>query len=171
MSRPRIALIAALSRNGVIGRDNGLPWELPADMRHFRELTLGKPVLMGRKTFQSIGRALPGRRNIVVSRDPCFRAKDCLVVDSIAAGIAAAGESEELMIIGGAAIYRATLPLAQRMYLTMVQAEVEGDAYFVDFDQAEWRETARVDRDADGENALPYSFVTLERRERTGAKT
>ncbi len=160
----RISLIAALSRNGVIGRDNRLPWKLPADMRHFRQLTMGKPILMGRKTFQSIGKALPGRSNIVVSRNPAFQAAGCIVVDSIEGGIEAAGACEELMVIGGAAIYRAALPLAERMYLTVIQADVEGDARFVEFDKKEWLETARADYAADEENAYPYSFITLERR-------
>ncbi len=165
----RIALIAALSRNGIIGRDNRLPWKLPADMRHFRQLTMGKPILMGRKTFQSIGQALPGRSNIVVSRNPAFQAAGCIVVDSIEAGMQAAGDCEELMIIGGAAIYRAALPLAARMYLTVIQADIEGDARFVEFDSKEWLETARIDCEADEENPYPYSFITLERRTPAGS--
>ncbi len=159
-----IALVAALARNGVIGRDNRLPWRLPADMRHFRRLTLGHPVLMGRRTYQSIGKPLAGRLNIVLSRDPAFQAPGCVVVGSLEEGVKAAGDCEELMVIGGAAVYRLALPLATRMYLTVIHQDFAGDARFVDYDPQAWRETAREDHDADDENPCAYSFVTLERR-------
>ncbi len=164
----RIALVAALARNGIIGKDNALPWHLPADLRHFRRLTLGKPVLMGRRTYESIGHPLPDRINIVVSRTPGYQAPGCIVVDSleagIEAGIAAAGDGEELMIIGGAALYRAALPMAERLYLTRIEADVEGDARFADYEAEEWEEVAREEHPADACNPFPYCFVTLQRK-------
>ncbi|HFD92582.1 MAG TPA: type 3 dihydrofolate reductase [Gammaproteobacteria bacterium] len=159
-----ISLVAALARNGVIGVDNRLPWRLPADLRHFRHLTMGKPVLMGRKTFQSIGKPLPGRTNIVVTRDADFQAPGVIVVDSITAGIQAAEGHEELMVIGGASIYEAMLPQAGRMYLTFIHQDFAGDARFVDYDKDEWVETMREDHPADDDNPCAYSFVTLERK-------
>lgn len=159
-----ISLIAALSRNRVIGADNRLPWKLPADMRHFRQLTMGKPLLMGRKTYQSIGKPLPGRTNIIVTRDRDFRVPGTLVVNSISQGIEAAGDQEELMVIGGASIYEATLPLAGRMYLTFIHHDFPGDARFVDYDDEAWIETAREDHPADEDNPYACSFVTLDRK-------
>ncbi len=159
-----IALIAAVARNGVIGRDNRLPWHLPADLRHFRQLTLGKPVLMGRRTFESLGKPLPGRTNIVLTRDPDFRAPGCIVVHALTEGIAAAGECEELMVMGGAALYAAALPLADRMYLTRIHHAFAGDTRFVAYDEREWVTTAREDHAPDGDNPYPYSFITLQRR-------
>ncbi len=159
-----IALIAAVARNGVIGRDNRLPWHLPADLRHFRRLTLGKPVLMGRRTFESLGRPLPGRTNIVLTRDPDFHAPGCIVVHSLPEGIAAAGECEELMVMGGAALYEAALPLADRMYLTRIHHAFAGDTRFAAYDEKEWVTTAREDHAPDEDNPYPYSFITLHRR-------
>lgn len=160
----RISLIAALARNRVIGVDNRLPWRLPADLRHFRQLTMGKPVLMGRKTFQSIGKPLPGRINIVVSQNPAFQVPGVIVVDSIERGIAAAREHDELMVIGGASLYETMLPKAGRMYLTFIHEDFPGDARFVVYDENEWVETAREDHPADEANPCAYSFVTLERK-------
>ena len=159
----RIALIAALDRNGLIGRDNALPWQLPADLQHFKTLTLGKPILMGRLTWESLGRPLPGRHNIVLTRDPDYRAEGATVVDSIEAALAAAGEAEEVMVIGGGAFYRAMLPRAARLYLTRIDAEFEGDAWFPEIDLDEWHETAREAHAPDERNPHPYAFVTLER--------
>jgi len=159
----RLSLIAAVAANGVIGRAGGLPWRIPADLRHFKAVTLGKPVIMGRKTWQSIGRPLPGRRNIVVSRDARFVAEGAEVAASLDAALAAVADAEEAMVIGGAAIYAEALPRADRLYLTEVHADVEGDVYFPEFDRAAWRETAREDHPAGGD-APAFSFVTLERR-------
>ncbi len=159
----RIALIAALDRNGLIGRDNALPWQLPADLQHFKRTTMGKPILMGRKTWESLGRPLPGRHNIVLTRDPAYRAEGATVVDSIDAALAAAGDAEETMVIGGGAFYRAMLPRAARLYLTRIDAEFEGDAWFPELDPADWREVAREEHPADDRNPHPYAFVTLER--------
>jgi len=165
-----VCIVAALASNGVIGRGNELPWHLPADLRHFRELTLGKPVVMGRRTFASIGRALPGRTNIVISRDPGFGAEGVRVASSLADALAQAGAladrdgAGEVMVIGGAEIYAAALPRAERLYLTRVHAAIEGDVFFPPVDWAAWRETSREDRAAGPGEAGDYSFLVYERR-------
>ena len=158
-----ISLIVAAARNGVIGRNNQLPWHLPGDLKYFKGVTLGKPVVMGRKTFQSIGRPLPGRANVVLTRDPAWRAEGVTVVHDLRAALAVAGDlaaGGEIMVIGGAEIFSAALPLAQRLYLTEVQAEIEGDATFPQPDPAHWREVSREQRPGEP----PYAFVVLERR-------
>jgi len=162
----RIALVAAVADNGVIGRNNALPWHLPADLKHFKRLTLGKPVLMGRKTWESIGRPLPGRTNIVISRTPDYEAEGARVVDSLdaavslAEGIALIDGVDELMVIGGAEIYRQALPRAQRLYLTEVHGEVTGDAFFPSWDRDAWRELERESHPAPEHSGLPFSFVS-----------
>lgn len=160
----RIALIAALARNGVIGRDNQLPWRLSADLQHFKSLTMGKPIVMGRKTWTSLGRPLPGRRNIVVTRDRAFQCDGCIVTHSIDAALAAAAGSEEVMIIGGAELYAQTLPRADRLYLTEVMAEVEGDAHFPAIAAADWIEVGREHCMADAKNDYACDFIVLDRR-------
>ncbi|MBT3198009.1 MAG: type 3 dihydrofolate reductase [Gammaproteobacteria bacterium] len=160
---PTITLIAAMAKERVIGMKNGLPWELPADMRHFRQQTMGKPILMGRKTFDSIGRPLPGRQNIVITRDQQLQIAGCDVVSSIAAALRAAGEADEVMIMGGASFYQQMLPQAQRMVLTFIDLEIEGDAWFPQWEPSEWRETRREDCPADEKNRWPHHFVEMER--------
>lgn len=157
-----LSFVVAMARNGVIGRDNQLPWRLPADLRHFKAITMDKPVVMGRKTFDSIGRPLPGRANIVVTRDPAYRAEGCRVVHSIEAALAAAGDAAEVMIIGGADFYRQLLPRADRIYLTFIDAEFEGDTWFPELDPARWQERSREDHAPDEQNPYPYSFILLE---------
>jgi dihydrofolate reductase len=159
-----ICLIAALDRNGLIGRDNALPWRLPADLQHFKRLTMGKPIVMGRLTWESLGRPLPGRHNIVLTRDPAYRAEGASVVHSIDAALAAAGAVDEVMVIGGAALYRTLLARAARLYLTRIDAAFDGDAWFPEIDPAAWREVAREAHAPDERNPYPYAFVTLERR-------
>lgn len=161
----KISLIAAMADNGVIGIDNGLPWDLPADMKWFRRHTLGKPVLMGRKTFDSIGRPLPQRRNIVVSREAGLTLPGCEVVQSIDAALQLCADEAEVMVIGGASFYAQMLPLADRLYLTRVHAQVEGDAWFPDIDADQWREIERIDHPADAANAYSCSFVILARNQ------
>ena len=160
---PPVTLVVARAVNGVIGRDGALPWRLPADLRHFKALTIGKPVVMGRRTFVSIGRPLPGRHNIVLTRDRGWTADGVTVAADLAAALAAAGDAAEAMIIGGAAVYADALPLAARVELTEVHAAPDGDTVLPPFEPAAWRETARADHAADGD-APGYSFVTLERR-------
>mgnify|MGYP000579599113 CR=1 FL=1 len=159
-----LSLIAAVARNGVIGKDNQLLWHLPGDMRHFRETTRGKPVIMGRKTWESLPdafRPLPGRLNIVVSRNPGFEAPGASVVASLPEALAAAGDAEIAFVIGGAELYRQALPLADRLLLTEIDQAYEGDAFFPDFDRSTWREASRDARTA--ESGLPFAFVTYQR--------
>ncbi len=160
----RIALIAAMARNGVIGRDNQLPWRQSADLQRFKRLTLGKAVVMGRKTWQSLGRPLPDRLNIVITRDSDYRTEGGMVTHSVRAALAAAGDSEEIMVIGGAEIFRQTLALAERLYLTEIEADIEGDTHFPEIDATDWVEVERQAGRADARNEYDYQFVVLERR-------
>lgn len=160
----RVSLIAALAENRVIGRNNTLPWRLPADLKRFRKLTTGHPVILGRKNYESIGRPLPERTNIVVTRDRDYRAPGCVVVDSLDAAYTAAGNVDEIFIIGGAELYAQTLARADRLYLTLVHAAVPGDTYFPKFDLGDWIETARERHEPDASHVYAYSFVTYERR-------
>src|SRR5215469_4735852 len=163
-AQPLVSLIVAMAQNGVIGRDNALPWRLPADLKRFRAFTLGKPILMGRKTFESIGRPLPERVNVVLTRDRGWFAAGVIVVHSVEHALAQAGASAELVAIGGAEIYRLVLPFARRIYLTHVHADVPGDIYFPDFDPTQWADVEYSTHPADDEHAYPVTFVTLERR-------
>ncbi len=168
MSKPEIVLIAARSQNSVIGRDGGLPWHIPTDLKRFKRLTVGKPIIMGRKTFDSIGRSLPGRHNIVITRTAEWQRPDVTVVPNLAEAIAAAGlnpqaRAEEIMIIGGGEIYAQSLTIATRLELTDVAETISGDTFFPELDPAQWQEIFREDMPAEGD--LPaYSFVTLTRR-------
>ncbi len=160
----RIAAIVAMSENGVIGRDNKLPWHLPADLQYFKKTTMGKPIIMGRKTYESIGRPLPGRCNIVVTRDAAFQAPGCVVVHTVDAAFAAApAESEEIFIIGGAQLYETMLPKLQRLYVTLVHATVQGDAYFPHIDETLWQEHGCHTHQPDAQNAYAYSFIIYDR--------
>jgi dihydrofolate reductase len=161
---PLISLIVAMAQNGVIGRDNSLPWRLPEDLKRFRACTLGKPILMGRRTFESIGRPLPERTNLVLTRDRGWSAHGVIVVHSVEEALAQAGSSDELVAVGGAQIYRLVLPFARRIYLTHVHADVPGDTTFPEFDSTQWADVEYSSHPADGEHAYPLTFVTLERR-------
>lgn len=160
-----IACVAAIADNGVIGRAGALPWHLPDDLRHFKALTLGKPLLMGRRTFASIGRALPGRRNLVLTRqaDHTLAPAGIEYVASFEAARALVAEDAELCVIGGAAVYALALPYTTRLYLTAVHATVEGDTWFPLRELTGWRETARLEHPADARHAHAMSFLTLER--------
>lgn len=161
----RLALIAAVANNRVIGRDNALPWRLPEDLQHFKALTLGHAIIMGRKTWESLRRPLPGRTNIVISRQPDYFASGAQVVPSLAAALAVAQESDEdgeTFVIGGAEIYQLALPRAQRLYLTEVDVEARGDTLFPLWDKAAWRETGR--QAGSGTAEYRYDFVTYERQ-------
>jgi len=159
----KLSIVVAMAANGVIGRDNQLPWHLPADLKHFKQLTTGKPILMGRKTRESIGRPLPERTNIVITRDPDYQVPGCVVVHSVDAALRAAGHHSEVMVIGGSELYRQVLPQTSTIYLTRVHAAVEGDAVFPELDDSEWREVERIDCESDEKNVYAYSFITLER--------
>lgn len=158
-----LSLVVAVARNGTIGREGGLPWSLPNDLKFFKEITLGKPVVMGRKTFESIGRPLPRRTNIVITRDRGYRAEGCVVVHSLEEALHAAGDAAEVMVAGGGALFREALPRADRVYLTRVHGDVEGDTHFPDLDAAEWRAVEERDMPADERHACAYTFITLER--------
>ena len=159
----RISLIVAMAKNRVIGKDNQMPWHLPADFAYFKKVTLGHPVIMGRKTFESIGRALPGRHNIVVSRNPAFHADGIDVVPSLNEALNKC-ENDEVFVIGGATLYAEAIPLVSRIFLTEVDASPDGETFFPDLDPDQWRETSRERREADDKNAHSVSFVVLERR-------
>lgn len=165
----RLALIWAMSRNRVIGRNNALPWYLPEDLKYFKQVTMGKPIIMGRKTYESIGRPLPGRTNIVISRQPDLHIEGVKVLDSLDAAIRHAENIclingvDEAVVMGGAEIYALALPKADRLYMTQVHAEVHGDAYFPEIDLNDWQELGRDDFSASGANPYDYSFVVLER--------
>ncbi len=158
-----LALIAAVARNGVIGRDGALPWRLPEDLRRFRALTTGHSIVMGRRTWQSLPHALPGRQNIVVTRQARFTAEGAVVVHSLDAALAALACPEPAFCIGGAEIYRAAVPIADTAYITEIARDFEGDTTFPPLDPSQWRETARETRTSDGPDAFAYAFVTWER--------
>ena len=160
---PRITLIAAVARNGVIGRAGRIPWRIPGDLPRFKRLTMGHPVIMGRRTWESLGRPLPGRRNLVISRTPGLRLAGAEVFGSLSAALAACADASEVFVIGGTEAYRAALPRAQRLRLTEIDADVEGDAFFPPFDRAEWRQTAREPHPANPDNPLPFAYVDYER--------
>ncbi len=161
-----ISLVVAMTENRVIGRDNDLPWRLPTDSKHFRELTTGRDVVMGRKTFESImkslGKPLPNRRNIVVTTNADYEAPEGVLVAHSLDDALAATESEEVCVIGGAQIYALALPLADRIFLTEIKTRLEGDAFFPEIGP-EWRETVRESHKADDKNEYDFDFVTLER--------
>lgn len=153
-----------MARNRVIGSGNALPWRLPDDLKHFKALTIGGVVIMGRKTCESLGRPLPDRRSIVISRNPSLGAcNGCAVVHSWNAAVAMAGAVAEIFVIGGASLYAQTISFADRMYLTLVHAEIDGDAYFPEFASEQWQQTSRDDRPADSRNPYAYSFLVLDR--------
>ena len=165
-----ISAIAAMSENRVIGSENTLPWHLPADLKHFKQVTMGHPILMGRKTFESIGRPLPGRQNIILTRDQTFHAQGCVIVHSVKDVMLKISEhnelldeSDELFVIGGAQIYQQMLPMTQRLYLTMIHHEFSGDVFFPEINRDEWREVECVRHEKDENNAYAFSFVVLNR--------
>jgi dihydrofolate reductase len=167
---PAITLVVAVAENGVMGKNGDLPWSLPADLKQFKQKTVGKPVVMGRKTYESLGRALPNRPNIVLSSNPLYRLDDAKVVTTLDAALALAREeakrlgADEISVIGGASLFSEIMPRAQRMYYTEVHASPEGDTLFPPFDRGEWREVARKGPLQGAKDQYAYSFVTLERK-------
>jgi dihydrofolate reductase len=160
---PRICLIAALAANRVIGRNNTLPWHLPADLKRFKALTMGHPVVMGRNTYESLGRPLPGRHNLVITRRRDYSAPGCEVVHSLDAALAACRGAHEVFIIGGVELYRESLARAHRLEFTEIHAEFEGDATFPEYSLAHWRETGREIHGAETDVPFRYDFVRYER--------
>jgi dihydrofolate reductase len=161
---PRISIIAALARNQAIGRRNQMPWRLPEDLKRFRRLTLGHAVVMGRRTFDSIGKPLPGRDNIVVTRSRDWNHPGCRTANSIEAALASTPTSQEVFVIGGAEIYLLALPRAVRLYLTEIEHEFDGDTFFPEFDRSRWREVSRESRVLGGAGGFGYDFVVYDRR-------
>ena len=160
-----LSLIWAMADNRVIGIENRLPWKLPADMKWFRQNTMGKPIIMGRLTFESFGaKPLPGRRNIIISRNPGYSAEGIETYSSLEEALKATQSDDEVMVIGGMSLYQQTLPLADRLYMTLVHANVEGDAWFPEFDLQRWHETERHDFPADEKNPHSYSFIVLDKQ-------
>ena len=159
-----ISLIVAMDRQGIIGANGALPWRLSSDLKHFKAITMGKPLIMGRKTHESIGRPLPGRENIILTRQKDYLAEGCAVFHEIEAALEACANHAEVMVIGGAPLYDQLFPRATRIYLTRVEAEVNGDTWFPQFDDNAWNELERQDYPADERNEYPYSFLLLERR-------
>lgn len=160
----KVSLIVAVGRRNEIGKGGQMPWHLPADLKHFKRNTLGKPVLMGRKTLEAIGRPLPERRNLVLTRDAGFRAEGCETVTSLDAALELVSGEPELMVIGGGEVYRLAWARTDRIYLTRIQADVEGaDTFFPELQDGRWREVSREDHRADEKNPFDYSFLLLER--------
>jgi dihydrofolate reductase len=159
-----VSIIAAMDRNRLIGNRNRLPWHLPADLAHFKQLTMGKPIIMGRKTYESIGRPLPGRTNIVLTRSADFHAEGVVVANTLQQALDHAATEDEVMIIGGSTIYELALPGADRLYLTYLENSFEGDAWFPDFDLAQWNVIASEEHRADEKNSSDYRFVTYARK-------
>jgi dihydrofolate reductase len=157
-------LVVAMARNRVIGRNNQLPWHLPAELAHFKHVTMGHAVIMGRRTHESIGKALPGRMNLVVSRNPGFQAPGCTIVESLDAAWEAAHGSAQAFVIGGTSLFEATLPVADRIHLTQIEADVQGDTWFPDFERSDWVETEVARHGVDDRHAFPFRILQLDRR-------
>ncbi len=159
----KLSMIVAMGQNRVIGIDNKMPWHLPADLQWFKKTTLGSPIIMGRKTYESIGRPLPGRLNIILSRNTHLEIEGCTVVNTLSDALEIAKDADEVFITGGAHLYEKFLQDADLLYLTMIDADFEGDTFFPDYTQYAWKEIDRIDNPADEKNPYPYTFVTLER--------
>jgi dihydrofolate reductase len=162
--KPRLSLIVAAARNSVIGVNNTLPWHLPADLRHFKALTMGHHIIMGRKTYESIGKPLPGRTSVIVTRNAGYSATGATVVNSLEQGIEACQDDTEVFVIGGEELYRQTIPLADRIYLTEIDTDMPGDAYFPELNPASWREIRRDSHPPDDKNQYRYHFVIFDRK-------
>lgn len=160
----RISAIVAIAENRAIGLNNQLPWHMPADLKHFKKITLGSPILMGRKTYESIGRPLPGRCNVVITRDADFVAPGCVVVNSIETALSSVGYSNEVFVIGGSALFQQMLPMIERLFLTVIHHAFHGDVFFPEINFNEWHEVSREDHEADEENKYSYSFIVLEKK-------
>ena len=154
-----LSLIVAMDENRLIGRNNALPWHLPADLAYFKRTTMGKPVVMGRKTYESIGKPLPGRRNIVITGNAGFNAPGCEIADSIEAAMSLAHANDEVMLIGGASLYQQTIERATKLYITRIHHAFDGDTWFPEFDLSAWKEEYRNDFEADHSNRYAYSFI------------
>ena len=163
MAKPLVSLISAMDSNRLIGKDSTLPWHMPADLAFFKRTTMGKPIIMGRKTYESIGKPLPGRVNIIVTRNAALSFPGCDIASSIDSAIALARDSEEVMIIGGASLFQQTIGSANQIYLTLIHHSFSGDTWFPRIDTNQWRQISREDFPADSNNYYSYSFITYTR--------
>ena len=159
MKMPKISIIVAMAKNRVIGKDNDMPWHLPADLQHFRKITLDKPIIMGRKTYESIGRPLPKRHNIIVSRNSDYRVDGCDVVSSLEEAVEMAGEVEEVFIIGGGFLYNQTIDQADRLYLTFIDLDVDGDTFFPEYEHLALKQVFSEHHQKDEKNPYDYEFT------------
>ncbi|MCF6195022.1 MAG: type 3 dihydrofolate reductase [Kangiellaceae bacterium] len=159
MSKPKISLIAAMAKNRIIGKGNKMPWHLPADLKHFKTVTMSKPIVMGRKTYQSIGRSLPGRKNVVISRNPNFQAEGCELVDSIEGAFELLKDDEEIMIIGGGFLYSQCIDKADKLFLTFIDLEIDGDTQFPEYHHLKLNEVSLEKHLSDDKNLYNYEFV------------
>ena len=159
----KISIIVAMDRNHVIGSEGDLPWHISSDLQNFKKITMGKPIIMGRKTHESIGRPLPGRENIILTRDKDYQAEGCTVLNSLDEVIEHCKDIDEIMITGGSEIYQLALDKASKLYLTEVHTEIDGDTHFPEFDKGDWEEISRENFKADEKNDFDYSFVVLKR--------
>jgi dihydrofolate reductase len=160
----KLALIVATDQQGLIGRDNDLPWKLSADLQYFKKVTMGKPIIMGRNTYESIGRPLPGRKNIIVTKDQKYTAEGCFLVHSIKEALMECKDVNEAIVMGGASLYKQFLPKADKLYLTLVHANLKGDTWFPEWYSDEWTEISHEDHLADDKNEYPYSFIIYEKK-------
>ncbi|MDD4904888.1 MAG: type 3 dihydrofolate reductase [Methylobacter tundripaludum] len=159
----KISLIVAMASNRAIGLNNQMPWHLSADLKKFKKITMGAPILMGRKTYESIGRPLPGRTNIIISRNPSYSQPGCLVFNDIDKALASCGDSDEIFVIGGSDFYKSMLPVADTLYLTQIHQDFPGDTFFPEIDADQWTEVEREDIDDDPDVSFSYSFLKLEK--------
>lgn len=161
----RIAIVVIVTENGVIGRDKGMPWHLPDDLKRFKQVTMGKPVIMGRKTFESIGKPLPGRLNIIITRNSGYAVPGCTTVASFDEALKAAGDVPEVCVIGGGEIFLQALPRVEVVYLTQIHASIDGDTYFPSLPPSKWREIFREEHGVDERHRHSFAFLTLERKQ------
>jgi dihydrofolate reductase len=159
-----IGLVVAVDNNNVIGKDNKLIWHLPADLKMFKELTMGAPIVMGRKTFESIGKPLPGRTTVIITRNPEYKVEGCIVALSLKEGLSMVGKEPKVYVIGGGEIFKEAMPLADKLYLTRIHHSFEGDVYFPEVDMNQWEEESRQDFEPDEKNAFSYSFFCYRKK-------
>ena len=159
----KLAIIVAMDENNLIGKDNNLPWRLSADLVYFKHVTMGKPIIMGRATYESIGRPLPGRKNIVISAQPGYHAEGCTVCSTIEQALESCADADEVMVMGGASLYKQLLADADTLYLTLVHAQLKGDTWFPLWDKSQWQQISKQEHPADDKNEYPHSFIVYKR--------
>lgn len=159
-----IHMLVAMAANRVIGKNNAMPWHLPADLKHFKRMTTGHTIIMGRKTFESIGKPLPKRTSVIITSQPHYSSQGCIIAHSLQEALHVAANEEKVFIIGGASVYLQALPYAKALHLTLIHREIEGDTHFPPIDETQWEETGREDHQPDAKNPMPYSFITYRKK-------